>query len=189
MPRTPTVVSVTLISIIIYVCVVLSIAGSSSGQELQNYKSEFIGIQIDFPSSWMYTDSKEFPYVSFIPGNESKLDQLPRFHDVYLTVSKDWAVKYKNIPLNSYLEFTKSQIPLNSSYAEVGDPKRIMLNNGSAGYAMIIKSDVEKKQALIIAIVNNGTAYQIVYKTSISKYGQYLPAVLKVISSLKFIKN
>jgi hypothetical protein len=155
----------------------------SSSQGVLNYKSNFIGLQIDFPESWVYADSKEIPYVSFIPSNEAKFDRLPNLQDVFLSVSKDPTVKYKNVPL----EYTKSQIPLNSSYAEVGEPKRMMLNNGSAGYGMILKSYVGKKQILLISVVYEGIAYRVIYKAPISKYEQCLPTILGMISSIKFI--
>ena len=65
----------------------IGIASVSFGQQFLNYKSNTIGVQIDYPDKWVYTDFLEI--VFFIPSNESKLDKVVTEQEVLFIIAQD----------------------------------------------------------------------------------------------------
>jgi hypothetical protein len=92
----------------------IGIASVTFGQQFLNYKSDTIGVQIDYPDNWVYSDS--FDSVYFIPSNESKLDKGVSEQEVLLLVTHDASVNYKNIPLESYLQYIKREFENRSRF-------------------------------------------------------------------------
>lgn len=46
-------------------------ASPVAGQQPENYINNYTGIQLDYPSSWTYHESMQFPNVYFFPIPES----------------------------------------------------------------------------------------------------------------------
>lgn len=71
--------------LIIPVCIglSLSIPGLSFGQQFLNYKNYSVGIQIDYPNGWMYTEGKQpLPPSVFSPSN--LINQRPLKISIFL---------------------------------------------------------------------------------------------------------
>jgi hypothetical protein len=61
----------------------IGIASVSFGQQFLNYKSNTIGVQIDYPDKWV------LEIVFFIPSNESKLDKVVTEQEVLFIIAQD----------------------------------------------------------------------------------------------------
>ena len=86
----------------------IGIASVSFGQQFLNYKSNTIGVQIDYPDKWVYTDFLEI--VFFIPSNESKLNKEVTEQEVLFIIAQDTSVISQNITLESYVQYVKGRL-------------------------------------------------------------------------------
>lgn len=161
----------------------LSSVGVSFGQQFLNYNSANIGIQIDYPSNWVYTESSVSPYVIFLPSNETKLDRSATDEEGGLILARDTTVVYKNVQLESYLEYAKMQFQKRNVTWD--EPSKIIL----AGYPayQIRFNNPNGMQGILFAVVKDGDPYVISYLGFSNKFDQYLPVMQKMISTLKFI--
>jgi len=91
-----------------------SITEKTFGQQFLNYKSDTIGVQIQHPNDWNYTDFLEI--VFFIPSNESKLDKVITEQEVLFIIAHDISVIHENIPLESYLQNVKGSLENRSDF-------------------------------------------------------------------------
>jgi hypothetical protein len=173
---------------LILLLLVLTSFNLVAAQQPQNYINNYIGIQLDYPASWVHFDSTQFPYVFFFPANEYQSDVFPTLQSVSFAVSKDWTISEQDLTLESYLQQAKTHFS-NSSFVDLGEPERITFRDGLPAYEWTSKSDKEMSKILTIVTVSNGTPYQIIYKASLDKYDQYLLLASGMISSLHFLNS
>jgi hypothetical protein len=146
-----------------------------------NYKSDSIGIQVDYPNNWSYTESKDFSFVYFIPSNESQPNAAPPFQKVYLLIGHDTTVNDKNISLENYLDYAKTQ--LQSRNVTFGEANKTLLA-GEPGYKILYTNQNGNKGEIFV-VTHNGKPYLISYVAVPYKFDQYLPVIKSIISSLK----
>jgi len=75
----------------------IGITGKAFGQQFLNYKSDTIGVQIQYPNNWNYTD--------FL----------------------DTSVIHENIPLESYLQYVKGRLENRSDFIYNSEPNKTEL--------------------------------------------------------------
>ena len=85
----------------------IGITGKTFGQQFLNYKSDTIGVQVQHPDNWNYTDFLEI--VFFVPSNESKVDKVVTEQQVLFIIAHDTSV-IQNIPLESYMQYVKGRL-------------------------------------------------------------------------------
>ena len=99
----------------------IGITGKTFSQQFLNYKSDTIGVQIQYPDKWNYTDFLEI--VFFIPGNESKLDKVVTEQEVLFIIAHDTSV-IQNIPLESYMQYVKGRLENRSDFIYNSEPNK-----------------------------------------------------------------
>jgi hypothetical protein len=146
------------------------------------YKSDSIGIQVDYPNNWSYTESRDFSFVYFVPSNESQPNISPSFQKVYLLLGHDTTINDKNISLGKYLEYAKTQ--LQSRNVTFGQANKTLLAS-KPGYHLFYTNQNGNKGELFV-VTQDGKPYLISYVAVPDKFDQYLPVINSIISSLKF---
>lgn len=123
------------------------------------------------------------PFVIFLPSNETKLDRSGTEQEGGLILARDTSVVYKNVQLESYLEYAKIQFQKRNVTWD--EPSKTTL----AGYPayQIHYTNPNGLQGMLFAVVKDGDPYIISYLGLGNKFDQYLPVVQKMISTLKFI--
>jgi hypothetical protein len=166
-------------------CFSLIIPSISFGLAFQNYKNFSEGIQISYPSNWIYSEGKQPlpPSVFFVPENESNLEKPQIEQTVFLLVAHDTRGGYSNIPLDSYLERSLTQLHERSVNVNMTNKTVIA---GIPAYQLFFTNPNGNRVELTIT-VHNGSPYAISYNSSPDKYDLYLPTVQKMLSTLKFI--
>ena len=169
-------------SIVIFVLLLsIDITGKTFGQQFLNYKSDTIGVQIQHPDSWNYTDFLEI--VFFIPSNESKLDKVVTEQQVLFIIAHDTSV-IQNIHLESYLQYVKGRLENRSDFIYNSEPNKTELG-GLPAYSMEFINS-RGMPGLLFALVDNGKPYAISYVATQDKIYHYLPIVAKMLTTLKF---
>ena len=100
---------------LILLLLVLTSFNLVAAQQPQNYINNYIGIQLDYPASWVHFDSTQFPYVFFFPANEYQSDVFPTLQSVSFAVSKDWTISEQDLTLESYLQQAKTHFQIQVS--------------------------------------------------------------------------
>ena len=160
----------------------IGITGKAFGQQFLNYKSDTIGVQIQYPNNWNYTDFLEI--VFFIPSNESKLDKVVTEQEVLFIIAHDTSVINENIPLESYLQYVKGRLENRSDFIYNSEPNKTEFG-GLPAYSMEFINS-RGMPGLLFALVDNGKPYAISYVATQDKIYQYLPNVVKMLATLKF---
>jgi len=168
--------------IVIFVLLLsIGITGKTFSQQFLNYKSDTIGVQIQYPDKWNYTDFLEI--VFFIPGNESNLDKAVTEQEVLFIIAHDTSV-IQNIPLESYMQYVKGRLENRSDFIYSSEPNKTELG-GLPAYSMEFINS-RGMPGLLIALVDNGKPYAISYVATQDKIYQYLPTVVKMLATLRF---
>jgi hypothetical protein len=160
----------------------IGIASVSFGQQFLNYKSNTIGVQIDYPDEWVYTDFLEI--VFFVPSNESKLDRVVTEQEVLFIIAQDTSVISQNITVESYIQYVKGRLENRSDFVSNSEPQKTELGDLPAYSMEFINS--RGMPGLLFALVNNGKPYAISYVATDDKIYQYLPTVVKMLATMKF---
>lgn len=177
--------NVLLVSIALMISIEIIIVCHSTvlGQEFLTYKNNVSGIQIGYPGNWIYTDLQDG--VTFIPANESKLDQAMLNQDLFLTIFKDSSVVYRNIPLESYLHYVETKFP--DSFVQSTTPNKILFSNDVPAYEFYLTSQDYTKRGLVYAVIRDGEPYTVVYFALTDKFDRYLPTIMIMLSTFRFL--
>jgi hypothetical protein len=167
----------------VVISLALLFSASAFGSDNNNiYKSDSIGIQVDYPNNWSYTESRDFSFVYFVPSNESQPNTAPPFQKVYLLLGHDTTINDKNISLEKYLEYAKTQ--LQSRNVTFGQANKTLLAS-KPGYHLFYTNQNGNKGELSV-VIQDCKPYLISYVAVPDKFDQYLPVVNSIISSFKF---
>jgi hypothetical protein len=150
---------------------------------VKNYKNFSIGIQVDYPRDWSYSESKGYPFVFFLPSNDSQPNTAPIDQKVYLLMARDTTISSGDIPPEKYLKYAMMQ--LQNRKAILGLANRTLLA-GEAAYQLFYTNKNGNKGELFV-VVHNDSPYTISFVAPSNKFSQYLPVIQNIISSLKFI--
>lgn len=146
-----------------------------------NYRSDSIGIQIDYPNNWYYTEG-EGSIVYFIPKNESQSNLAPQFQKLYLLIAHDTTVNDKSISIKNYLEYSKKQLQNRNVAFDQANKTTLA---GEPGYKIFFTNPNGNKGEIFI-VTHKGKPYLISYVAIPEKFDQYLPVINDIVSSLKF---
>lgn len=105
--------------------------------------------------------------------------------EVLLLVTHDASVNYKNIPLESYLQYIKREFENRSRFIYSSPQPDKTDVGGLPAYSMEFVN-MNGMHGLVFVVVNKGNPYVISYVGLEEKIYQYLPTAVKILTTLKF---